>query len=107
MKDKDGNMFCPKCGREMKQTERGLKCEFGDMPLSRDLERRLTECYVTKIRQPRELQFSFGVGGKWYCPEDGVLMPEVAKGVVRCPQCRRNFNEFVGALIELHPHRSQ
>jgi rubrerythrin len=96
-------MFCPKCGDELVKVGGELTCVRGRMGLSRHLERRLTECFISGADKPRELKLSFIVGGKWFCPGCGVATVE-AGGVVRCPRCGLSLNEFVRALVELHPH---
>lgn len=73
------------------------------MGLSKDLENILTECFVLKNRKPKDKKFSFLVGGKWFCPDCGVLMIE-QDGFIRCPQCNLTLNEFIPILIEFHPH---
>ncbi len=96
-------MFCPKCNDELVQLENELTCLKGKMGLSRNLEQGLTECFILKIRTPREKKFSFVVGGKWFCPGCGVSMFE-KDGHIRCPQCDLCLNEFIFALVEMHPH---
>ena len=73
------------------------------MGLSQHLERRLTECFILRVDTPREFKFSFNVGGSWFCPGCGVPTVEEG-GFVRCPQCELSLNEFIHALVELHPH---
>jgi rubrerythrin len=97
-------MFCPKCGDEFVKVDGYLTCVRGRMELSSRLESRFTECYVSKSDRPRESQLPFRVGGTWYCPGCGVPTVE-EDGFVRCPQCRLSLNEFIAALVELHPHR--
>lgn len=99
-------MFCPKCGIELSETPEGLICRVGRMQITKELEKRLRECYVLKLREPREMPFDFLVGGPWFCPECGILTVE-EKGSVRCPKCRRSLNEFVHALIEFHWHLNE
>lgn len=38
-----------------------------------------------------------------FCPNCGVQMFE-NDGYIRCPQCELSLNEFVFALVELHPY---
>ena len=97
-------MFCPKCGDKLKEKSGGFLCEAGDMPLSLHLVKRFFECFVTRAEKPRDLRFSFLVGGEWFCPGCGVKTTEQS-GVVFCPECGLSLNEFIHALIELHPHR--
>jgi hypothetical protein len=74
------------------------------MGLAQFLEKRLTECYVSRIDTPRERRFSFQVGGKWFCPGCGVPTVE-SDGFVRCSECGLALNEFIHALVEIHPHK--
>ena len=96
-------MHCPKCGSELSESPNGLICLNGRMEITRDLEKRLRECYVLKIRDPREMKFNFSVGGQWFSPECGISTQE-EKGIIRCPSCKRSINEFIYSLIEHHPH---
>ena len=96
-------IFCPICGNELSETATGLACQSGEMELTKELEKRLRECYFLKLRQPREIPFSSPVG-KWFCPQCGVPTQEKA-GIARCPQCQLSVNEFVFSLVEHHYHR--
>jgi uncharacterized Zn finger protein (UPF0148 family) len=100
---KEGIMYCPKCGNELTETPAGLVCKIGGMELSKDLERRLREVYITKSREPRGKTFIFGVGGKWFFPQCGIQTIE-ENGSVHCPNCKPSLNEFIFTLIEHHPH---
>ena len=73
------------------------------MGLSQHLERRFTECFIQRVDTPREVEFSSVIGGKWFCPGCGVPTVE-GGGFVRCPRCELSLNEFIYALVELHPH---
>ncbi|MBI5354338.1 MAG: hypothetical protein HZB50_16990 [Chloroflexi bacterium] len=73
------------------------------MEITKDLERRLRECYTLKLRKPHEKPFNFLIGGQWFCPQCGVSTLE-EKGSVRCPKCKLSLNEFINSLIEFHPH---
>ena len=103
-------LFCPKCGDALSPRADGtLKCVRGQMQLSVELARRLTDCYVSEVRRPREpdlAQFrgSGGIGGRWFCPGDGTPAVEREPWNLRCPVCSRSLFEFVRSLIELHPH---
>jgi hypothetical protein len=100
-------MYCPRCGRELVDTGRELTCLRGNMGLSQRMAARLTECFVLKTREPREVRASFEWGGTWHCPACGVRAQEEEPGVVRCPGCRRNLGEFLYELIEFHPHSKE
>jgi len=99
-------LFCPNCGEQLAKTVDGhFECKRGQMPLARELEQRLIECFVTEVRCPREP--SIGppkIGGRWYCPSCGVMAEESTPGDLRCPKCARSLFEFVHSLIEHHPH---
>ena len=96
-------MFCPKCNEELVRVNKELTCIKGKMGLSQHLERRLTECFILKISKPSELKFSVLIGGKWFCPHCGLQMIE-NDGFIRCSECELSLNEFIFALVELHPH---
>ncbi len=99
-------MYCPKCGAAMLKTPQGAySCEPGGMELTPDLNRRLTECYVSEIRQPTDMRFDVTIGGQWFCPGCGLPITE-AGGDLRCSRCNRNLAEFVWALIE-HCYHAQ
>jgi phage FluMu protein Com len=97
-------MFCPKCGNELVRVGESLTCIEGKMVLDHFLEKRLTECYVSRVDTPRERRFSFQVGGTWFCPGCGVAAVE-SDGFVRCPECKLLLNEFIPRLVEIHPHK--
>ncbi len=96
-------IFCPKCGNELSETSAGLICQNGKMEITKELEKRLRECYVLKLREPSQRKLDFTVGGRWYCPQCGVQTLE-DKGNVYCPKCKLSINEFILSLIEHHPH---
>jgi len=97
-------MFCPMCGEELTDVDGDLMCVPGDLPLSPKMREGLNECFVERIRTTKEFAFSFRIGGTWFCPGCGVRAEEEGGRVV-CPRCSRSLNEFIHALIELHPHR--
>lgn len=97
-------MFCPKCGDTLEDVNGELTCVRGDMGLSQDMARRLSECYVTRTRLPAEPKNAARWGGTWYCPGCGIQAEE-DDGAVRCPHCGLSMNEFLYPLVELHPHR--
>ena len=97
-------MFCPMCGEEMSDVNGVLTCVPGEMPLSQRMQQSLIECFVDQSRMPREAKARADVGGTWFCPGCGVRVEE-KEGRLVCPSCSRSLNEFLFALIELHPHR--
>lgn len=96
-------MYCPKCGNELVTVDGELQCIKGQMGLSANLARRFIDCFVSKTETPQELAFSFIVGGRWYCPACGISTVE-KDGFIRCTQCELSLNEFIGVLVERHPH---
>jgi len=74
------------------------------MQFSEHLAERLNDCFILKTDEPKHLQFSFQVGGNWFCPKDGVKMIE-ENGYINCPTCNLSLNEFIFALVERHPHK--
>ena len=98
-------MYCPKCSDVLEVGANGaLSCKRGGMDLSKHLERQLRECYVERIRVPRDDPFAVEIGGQWFCPGCGVRAVETHPGDLRCPRCRYSLREFIRELIELHPH---
>lgn len=96
-------MFCPKCGKELSETPTGLMCRDGEMEITNELEKRLTECYILKLREPLKKQFSFLISGDWFCPQCGVPIRE-QDGRLVCSLCNLSINEFIYSLVEHHPH---
>jgi hypothetical protein len=95
-------MFCPKCGDAMTLVDGTFTCAEGQMQLSRDLHRRLSEVFVAHTRKARPHALNWG--GGWFCPGCGVAAV-ADKEHVRCPMCGEYLDEFLYALIEQHPHR--
>ena len=84
----------------MDRTMQGVySCGAGNMELTADLNQRLTDCYISHIREPRNMPFDGAIGSKWFCPGCGIPIA-AADGYVRCSRCGRNLGEFVFALIE-------
>ena len=97
-------MYCPRCGNLLEIVNGELTCIRGNMGLSKNMEAKLTECYVTKNRIPIEAKSTIRWGGNWYCPGCGIKAIENTDGQVKCPTCSLCMNEFLYALIERHPH---
>lgn len=101
----DTKLHCPKCGDFLTEAADGsLECVRGRMGLAQELAERLRDCYVTKIREPKNPSRQHRIGGSWFCPGCGVAAQELTPGDVRCPVCSRSLAEFMFALIERHPH---
>jgi len=101
------NLFCPKCGTELQASSEGeLECRAGSMQLSAALNRQLTECYITKVREPDPRPLGFFIGGNWFCPGCACAILEESPGNLRCPSCQKQLAEFVHALVEFHPHHA-
>lgn len=103
-------LHCPRCGVPLTFKGNELECGPGEMELSEQLSKRLTECYVAQSRLPVDGPFMHQgkphpIGGSWFCPGCGVPMVERSTGDLRCPKCDRSLVEFIRPLIELHPHR--
>jgi len=70
-------LHCPRCGAELQANREGeLECRAGNMQLSIELNRRLTECYITKVREPAPSPLSSPIGGIWFCPGCACTIPE-------------------------------
>ena len=104
------NLHCPKCGDVLAESPDGnVKCLRGRMEFAQELAQRLRDCYVTKIRDPKDVKFTHRgkphpIGGSWFCPGCGIPAKETTPGDVRCPSCSRSLVEFMYSLIERHPH---
>jgi predicted amidophosphoribosyltransferase len=78
-------------------------CVTGEMPLSRDLHDKLCEVFVRRTSRARPVSLNWG--GDWFCPGCGT--PATADHEhVRCGRCGEHLDEFLRALVELHPHRA-
>lgn len=96
-------VFCPRCGEGMVIKDGEVTCVPGGMGLSRNMHEGLTEVFISRTRPRRPSKASWR--GRWFCPGCGVLM-KTDGGHVRCETCGGCLDEFIYALIELHPHRS-
>ena len=97
-------MFCPKCGKPLRDDGDNYFCSEGDMQLSIDMTKRLRECFQLKQRKPQLRPLRNGWGKGWYCPGCGVQAQQ-QNGSVICPRCQLPLDEFLNHLIELHPHK--
>jgi len=97
-------MYCPRCGCELSNEQDRVVCHHGNMELTKILEERLREVYVLKLRKSQDIQFSFKVGGKWFCPQCGIETLE-EDGYIHCPNCKISMNEFISMLVEIHYHQ--
>jgi hypothetical protein len=96
-------VFCPKCGDVLSE-DPDIGCLRGGMPLSAALNEELVACFQAGTRKPSTRPLPFPIGGSWYCPGCGVSVLESQPGNLRCDRCHRCLNEFIRALVELHPH---
>jgi len=97
-------VFCPKCGKQMDLVNGTFACVSGEMPLSRNLHDQLSEVFVSRSRSARAMPLNWG--GSWFCPGCGVAATTDDEHV-RCGRCGEYLDEFLHALVELHPHRAQ
>jgi predicted amidophosphoribosyltransferase len=95
-------VFCPKCGKAMELADGTFACVSGEMPLSQNLHDRLCEVFIRRTHSARSVTLNWG--GSWFCPGCGVAA-ETGRAHVRCETCGEYLDEFLHALIELHPHR--
>lgn len=97
-------LHCPWCGEAFSRDEqRGeLVCPRSGMGLSKDLEQRLSEVFITETRSPKLSPFD-GID-KWYCAGCGERLNISEDSSARCPDCGRTMGEFSYQLIEFHPH---
>lgn len=99
-------MFCPKCGCQLESEGSLLVCRAGAMQLSASLARGLTEVFIARSRQSEPRPLPFAAGGAWFCPGCGVPIRQQS-GLLVCPGCHCELDEFIPALVELHPHRGR
>lgn len=92
-------MFCPKCDALLVRHNGELKCLSGNMPLSRNLERVLTERYGSHLPS-EQVEESSREKSDWYCPGCGVSLDVN----LVCPGCRLSLKDLRRTLVELHPH---
>ena len=98
-------LHCPYCGDALSRAPEGyLVCQNSGMGLSRELERRLTEVFLSEEREPSPSPFD--TMDKWHCAGCGEKLAPNDDGLERCPSCRRTMGEFSYQLIEFHPHCS-
>ncbi|MBX3217133.1 MAG: hypothetical protein KF850_34195 [Labilithrix sp.] len=95
-------MFCPKCGKRMDVMNGTFACVSGEMPLSPHLHSNLCELFVSRSRNAHSVPLNWG--GSWFCPGRGRAATTGHKHV-QCEACGVYLDEFLHALVELHPHR--
>jgi len=96
-------MYCPNCDERLVDVGGLLTCVKGATPLSTRLRRALEECFVARTPLPQDISFDFKAGANWFCPGCGVSAKE-RSGQIQCPLSSLSLNEFLCALVELHPH---
>jgi len=97
-------LHCPYCGEALIRDQNGeLTCRSGGMFISRELERRLSEVFLTEEREPTPSPFDAGPS-KWHCGGCGDRLVVSEDGLGRCPRCRRTMGEFSYQLTEFTPH---
>jgi rubrerythrin len=97
-------MYCPYCSSIIQVLANGEgQCERSQALLSRNVVRRLRECFVDQISEPSAEPLPYDIGGKWFCPGCGIQM-RVEDRSATCPTCGRCLNEFVREIVELNPH---
>ena len=93
-------MYCFHCGKTLIEIDGVLTCTAGQMPLSRDLQSKLTSLFPSgafpSVSRPA-VKTSSRTG--IFCPGCGV---EARDWV--CPTCSTALTRFQHAFIELHPH---
>ncbi len=92
------------CGEPLVEIAGALTCVPGDMLLSEVMRRNLDACFVAKTRMPTVSFDASRFGDTWFCPGCGV-QAQLTDTKITCPCCSRSLNEFLCALLELHPHR--
>jgi hypothetical protein len=96
------SMFCPKCATELVRRGNELTCAAGEMSLSQNVERILTERYSkhtpsSRRAEPTTEQYP------WFCPGCGILL---GRDKV-CPECQVSLLDLQHQLIEFHPHKNR
>jgi Zn-finger nucleic acid-binding protein len=94
-------MFCPKCSAELVRRGSELTCVAGEMGLSQNVERILTERYSkhtasARRGEPTTEQYP------WFCPGCGVLLGRD----MLCPECHVSLRDLQHQLVEFHPHKN-
>lgn len=102
-------MHCPRCGSRMSPdwgpVGETLKCERGEMQLSRHMFERLRAYVAAPARERVGRSWdSPPTPGSWFCPACGVAAV-ADNGYLRCPDCAGVLNDYLYELVELHTHR--
>jgi uncharacterized Zn finger protein (UPF0148 family) len=93
-------MYCPKCAAELLLQGGELTCPRGQMGLSKQVARVLTDRYGAHAPSPNRDVTAMARRG-WYCPGCGVLLD----GRMVCPECRQSLKDLEYSLVEFHPHQ--
>jgi len=93
-------MYCFHCGKTLIEIDGVLTCTAGQMPLSQDLQSKLTmlfpsETFPSMSRPAIKTSSRTGI----FCPGCGVEAPSWV-----CPSCATDLVPFQRRFIELHPH---
>ena len=108
-------MFCPKCGDELVRENGAFTCWHGEMSLSPDMERVLTERFTAHTPSPKRAGMipvismfpspmktgpRFTPLYPWFCPGCGVVLDDK----MRCPECGVSIADLQMPLLEYHSH---
>lgn len=74
-------------------------CTSGGLTFSESLGAKLDRAFSSSVREGRKPLGSIGLA-VWYCPSCCVELD----GAKKCPECGKDIQKFLFALIELHPH---
>jgi hypothetical protein len=83
----------------MIESDAELRCGRTGMPMSRRLERGLTDVFITQVRPQQRAAVAVRLRHPFFCPGCGVQMTHDG-----CPHCGRVLDKFAHDIIELHPH---
>jgi hypothetical protein len=95
-------LHCPCCAVPLSEVEGTLACVPGNMPLSPNFRKILTERYVARAQPAPPPVPGVPTSGPWYCPGCG-LPPGPPNGTF-CPSCGLSIGDLLFTIVELHPH---